>query len=475
MNTSAGIRHAVAALRRRQRLRILLDGALFIAALVSLTLLLARTFDLESRIGLPVVPLALGAGIAVFLIHAAIALAVTRALGTTARRTEQKFGLQERLSTALEVSEGASEPVREALLSDTSVRAARLDRRAAAPLAGPSTALAAGLLVLFSAGLLVTAPAPRPAPLPATAEAEAPAEPDAEPTDTLLEDIARMADLLARDAETREESYLEAVSNALRELAEEAPGLDREEALERFMALAEHAALGYGDTPPEWMEPGQSNMGEIGQRMAAFEAAETARAAAAEARQAQAMMDDEYGAPILSSDALADIIRQGLLEPAQLDPAMADAAGQAQGMAETLPDGAPMSGGSSQPEPMEEQLMRPGSAMPMGAAMESGRGDSRIAGGGSQDLAESSEYMRAEFAESEEIVISAAETEPGSRIRIQIAPETSASAVADDAGPSRDWRRQADTAVTRHAVTPDARPVIARYFARSATPPTTGR
>jgi hypothetical protein len=460
--------------RLRRRGRRLADLTLFVAAAALGALAIGRLAGIERLWGVPFVPVVLAAAALMLAVGAVLIAVATADLGRTARHTEAAAGLSERLSSVLEVRrdrERYAGPIAGALFRDAAARARMVDTRAAAPLAGRPTAIAGAALVLAGAAFLFVPAAGQNPAVPVSAEADVPA--DTRTSETLADEITQMADLLAADAERRDSGYLEAVANSLRELAENADSLSQEELAAEFAALTEHAALGYGDDAPEWMPGSREEFAGIGERMDAFETAMAERAA----RIAAAGPNIEGArTEMIFDDYENEVRRDQALAPGSPEAAMGNSAFD---MADVDPNapfgGESLGGGEFNLQPMEEQMLRPAGAQPLGAAMNSGRGASRIAGGGTQDILENSDYLEAEFARGDDMIIAAEETGEGNRIRIQIDPEASLSEVADGAAAgSAGWQQQGEVAVTRESVAPSERAVVARYFGRAATSTTTG-
>jgi len=459
--------------RRRRRLRMAVDVALATAAVAAALAVIARAAGVDRIGSLDAAAVIAVAAAAAFALG--LAWIVLRAFGLpeAARFSDAQLHLSERLSSALEVRSRpnlSAGPVARALLHDVGERSARIEDRNLGPLFGRSTlAGAAALIACLSALWLLPAADTAPG-SPSVAQQAAPgaAAEEAGP-DARFEEIARMAELVAADAEARDDAYLAAIANSLRKLAAEASDLPREAIEERLAALAGQAMRGYGDTPPDWLPRDAGDLAGLGSRMADFEQ-----------RMEEAARRAEIGAPAQSpQDFCADEgvgeceidvgARERMLNPPppggagpEADAAAFDIAGLSP---DALADMDAARSGEFKAEPLQPQ---PVAAAPVGAASRSGRGESELAGGGSQDMRGDTRFFDQAGLVGEDVVLAARETGTGNRIRIQVDPETSFSEVtsveADGAGA---WQAQASTPVVRQHIGADARDVVGRYFARA--------
>ncbi|HWJ87968.1 MAG TPA: hypothetical protein VNS12_07860 [Pelagibacterium sp.] len=284
-----------------------------------------------------------------------------------------------------------------------------------------------------------------------------------EPDPLTAETVAALAERLAEDAERRDDSLLAAIANELAQRAEAAGSSDLSDALASDVDdLLSQAAAAYGDAVPDWLaNPSGSSLDE--------EASETAEAV-------PGMPTGPLDPTRSRNDVLASEQGPGLYEARpELAEMFAD-----RNADETLASGAVTSsaetpldlGGSSSgdmPQLMQPDELQSIGSIPVGAALDSGRGLSNAAGLGQEDFQIDDAFAHLDAAPGEDMTVSAETQAGGSRIRIDMVPETSDAAVAGAANaiaPGAGHGTAGSTA--RDYVPANAREIAARYFERAA-------
>jgi len=403
---------------------------------------------------------------AVALAAAVIAMEILRHrdIRRIARRVDYRLGSAELLSTALGAQpEAGASPVGRSLLRRAEAYANALDMDRAAPVFSRAIVFAAAALIVAVGGIWVgSIVSGRPvsveeAPVIETAETQAPVAAD---------DIETLARLLAEDAERRDSDYLEAVSKSLEELAAAArQGKPEAEIQTELQTLIDHAQRGYEGQLPRWMADTPGDAGALLQSARAFD---EARQAAALAREQAAQNGDRPVAGGRSSD-MYNLPEDRMTRSANATPSgnAVPEDGGAMAASEGELTGADQAGGGFAARPMEDATLEGAGAFPIGAAAQSGKGESNMAGGGAQPLEPDSQYLASMPDPTQNMTISAAETQPGNRIRLHVPTEAEAaerSAAEIDAEDI--WARQSAQIIERQPVAPEAGAVVSRYFNR---------
>ncbi|NGP17207.1 hypothetical protein [Devosia aurantiaca] len=386
--------------------------------------------------------------------------------GVVARRVDHALGLSEQLSSAIYVANrGLDTAVTRSLLHKAGDAANSIDIVRAIPMQTRLLGISVAALLVALSGTALAYGLLNAAPQPITAAAE-PAETPAQNA-IAAEDLDVLAKLIANDAERRNSDYLEALANSIEALAEKArDGASQAEIETQLQALMEHAAAGYAGDNPEWLDQGQ-NAGAVLQNAVAFN---TARQQAAEQRARLAERNGE-GSRISSADMyrLDDdrMARSATPTPQGNSPPSDNAVSDREGTLEN----ASLGGGESLAKPMEDEAFTSAGSLPVGAAAQSGKGESNIAGGGSQALAENSAFLETMADPTQTMSIAADEVSEGSRIRMHVptSAELSATEAVTDGGAV--WDRQLAQVVRRQRIAPSASPVVSHYFNRPAAEP----
>lgn len=393
-----------------------------------------------------------------------VALARTTRPDIVARRIDHRLGLAEQLSSATAAAGSAVDsPIVRSLLVSAGRVAQNIDVKRAVPLVTRPLGLSLAALLLAICG---TALAFGLIAVNVQVSLETPQAIDAPDTgaEITADALDVLAELVAEDAERRNSDYLAALANSVKSLAEKARnGATQAELETELQALLDHAAAGYQGKMPEWMNgPGEQPAGVV-QNALAFS---TARQKAAEERARLAEMRGD-GPKVTSSDMYtlpedrlsASAAPQPAGNSAPNENAVADREGQLQ--SESL------GGGDTLARPMEDEAFASAGSLPVGAAAQSGKGESNIAGGGSQALADNSQFLETMADPTQSMSIAADQVGEGSRIRMHMPTSADPSQTATfDGLQGADWSRQMAQIVTRQAITPEASVVVSRYFNR---------
>ncbi len=407
-----------------------------------------------------------GATLACCTLAAVVTYYRTQRQDVIARRVDYSLGLGEQLSSSIEVSQSAENgPLARSLVARAAEVAAGIDVRQAVPMRTRLLGISVVALLTASSGAAIAYGLLGGA-QPAVEIAEASSA--EQPAETIAaEDLDVLADLVANDAERRDSEYLAALSKSIKSLAEQARnGASQDDIETQLQALMEHAASGYAGDNPEWLDQTQ-NAGAVLQNAVAFN---TARQKAAEHRARLAELNGE-GARISSADMyrLDDdrMSRSATSAPqgnsAPNENVIADREGALENES--------LGGGESMARPMEDQAFTSAGSLPVGAAAQSGKGESNIAGGGSQALAENSAYLETMPDPTETMSIAAAEVSEGSRIRMHMPTSAELTQTEAVSGGGAMWDRQLAQVVTRQAISPEASGVVAHYFNRPVAEP----
>jgi hypothetical protein len=284
------LRDRLEATRRRARHALILRGAVF-SLVTTLALLCAVEaigfYQIATTSTSAVAAAALSSYVAwgvvafvcAFSLAAIFAYIFTPDVATLARKADRAFGLQERLSTALEVAaDERSEmgPVRAALLTDAERQAAAIDPRQIVRLDLPRAIWIAPALIAMAAALQLAPPKAfsvtglqRSTATAGQKDAELSSRDAAEAASNLR----RIAELVEKDAQKRSDPYLRTIAKTLQSLSSDAerPGVDRRVlagALDRLMAHARQAysqaqTTDSGQTAREVMQQLQAALDDI--------------------------------------------------------------------------------------------------------------------------------------------------------------------------------------------------------------------
>ncbi|ARO15594.1 hypothetical protein BVG79_02254 [Ketogulonicigenium robustum] len=366
-------------------------------------------------------------------------------------------------ATATRLSLDADDPgpVGRVLLRDEAAKAATIDPRAVVSVPGP-IAITAAVATVVLVGVNFWLADQRAA---QSLTHDAPAAPAADDdTAPLADTLDAIATRMAEDAAATENDYLAAVARALSEKSDALADAPDDAALQQDVAdLLEHARRAYGETPPNWL--GESGAFSTQQVAENFEdmLAQQARASERAAERSQEGYVDIYERD--------DERLQQLYSGRDADELISNVEGDVR-MADNdlAPGTAPDEGTPRRMDDAELQML---GGAPVGAAMESGRGDSRLAGGGSQELQDDTTSLGPDSTTSTDMTLAGNPDATGNRIRIDAAPPMAAgdpAATSDGAVAGRFDSTQiarAAMGAARTEIPASARGLVARYLDRA--------
>lgn len=394
---------------------------------------------------------ALGVGALALLTTLTVTLGVWRLVRPVsqawlARLVETRLGLQERLSTALEVDPQNS-VVAAALHRDVAARATAIDVNVVVPIRVPRRPSA-----VFLAALLLAVVAPQlggwlPRTVPAVVDGD---------VGVSAASVRSLAELAARAAEDRSDPHLAAVARALRELAQEAESrpdgvvTDAERLGELLTALDRMTANG--------LPPGLRPADRVAdQHTSPSSLSETLQALERRLAPPESVADDEPRGPGLTD---RPIVGSPPGEPS------------AEGAGSTNRATGPVDGNYASRERLQElarqaaaeRTQEVGAAAIIGASEDASAGASELAGRGSQELFGDAASV-ARPGESEAVAVQDDESEDGRRVNLEVAPDA-----ADPITPQDgvvvvgDWQPTPLPSVSASHLPYEYRHVAAAYF-----------
>ncbi len=397
-----------------------------------------------------------------------------------ARRADSRFNLGERLSAALATplaSSGPAAALTASLLRDASERARLIAPRRLEPFLTKGVAASGGLLiaVLLAIWFLPTDTSRVPN---STAGLDISVPLD---TEVRAANLSAIAEVLAGDAERRQNSYLGAVAEAVAELARNAdPNMPAEQFQKNLSGLLDHARLAYGAGSPAWLRGAQTadnrydllqdrNLAEMASQALTskpvilpnggggeelvpelFSEREPSRNASSapmvpgQFRAAKDEADLKIGSP--------NIGREGSnANTAEGEAKQASAGGAAPSLGTK--------------DAAELETIEGAAALLAGGATQSGAGASRVAGQGTQVLEDGPQSAAAEIGRGEDVMLPAGNYRQGKRIRLQIAPQAAAAEGAEHAGDlSLNAGRSEPVAVSRDTPSLRDQEIFSRMF-----------
>lgn len=400
----------------------------------------------------PAVAAAAAALVTAAVVFALRALLDPPALDRLSERADRVFGLDERVSTALELERGkrsAIGPVGRELLRETASRAAAIDPRRLSPIGlprwWPVVLVLAGLalaVLLLPHGEEGAGPTPvADAPL-AAAERESAAE-----------DLHRIAELIEQDAERTADPYLGAVARTIEDLATRLDeGLERAPTIGEVNRLAELAREAYAQAGPAVRDSQLPDLLEsIGEGLAGERQTPAALPEVAPPMQAP---KEELGAPPPDAP-MGEGAAPG--EPGGRPLETADMEGGQRPMAD-----------DSYPEPdvatPEREFVLSGQRL-VGGAQDANRGAGNMAGVGVQALGENGEVLLDTSALEMTDVALPGEPDPRGRlVKVDVTPTAELSEVGAGTAIRGPWRAAPVGEVARDPVAPPYLDTVARYF-----------
>lgn len=401
-----------------------------------------------------------------------------------ARSADERFELQERLSTALEVTAQGDDMtpsrLRSLLLSDAARVAPRVEPASLVqvPLGRPVlwlvVALAAALavqLVPVRTGHATTLMAP--------GSVRAPASAASVPTVT---DVQRAAALVAQDAFVRNDPQLQALAQSLQDLgARMASGqIQSGEVASEVVKLRLQLEAAYGQAQPQVgprVSPSQATT-PPGSRAGLPNAAGAASKATGPQGTAATVRQQNQ-----ASSSLSDLVKQLEAGAPNQTHSKAPGAGSLSRMGSTPGQGLSAPGVYARQNPAQNALFKQANALlertgnpggqPVGAAHQSTIGPGDAAGKGTQPLAKGVAGPTATApAKGAKVDLPSTTIAGGQRIQLDAAPATKRTQVTDVApGAAAKGAPPSETALpTGPIVDPAERDAVARFFLPSATP-----
>lgn len=460
------------AIQRRYRFALAFQILLWAGVALLVGLILLR---LESFFALPIDGRALTWAVVVLVCLAALVSATRRSpdLARAARNADDILQLDHYLASALDVQRNWVKYqglVARAFLTEAEARAGLLDPKKVAPFPTGPTWLATVAVIVAIGGYAGLNALPDPdAPIDAAEQVL---------KGGTVEDVDLLARLVANVGRQTNDDTLRATADALRELSQDAErGVTQEAFDSRLSSLLNQLEEAFGRDKPDWMPDASGDLRGFGRQLRSFQAE----------LNAQELLTSEM--PGDTPETLRHLAAQNELEkrtegnnpnfaPIPLGADGSSAMRSSSTMQELPPGeisgGASMLGGSSEPD-SNEPIDASGAA-PIGASLQSGKGDSNIAGLGTQPLAPNADFMALADAQGKSMGLTAAETNDGGRIRIHVAPE------AGQTGQGGDRRSVAGevgskgigVATTRETVAPADLAVLGRYFVPPENQPEAG-
>jgi hypothetical protein len=408
-------------------------------------------------------------------------------LAALARAADRRFALQERLSTALEVSaklqsDSALDPVRAALLADAERRAGAIDPHRLVRLTLPRAAWAVPALIVAAILLQVVPPAAfgRAAP-DATAARDAPDDGtlSRQQAADAAANLRRIAEVIEQDAAQRSDPYLRTIARTLDRLSAEVARatIDRRALAGELDRLLAHAQQAYAQSDRATGQAASRRDATELLRSALDDITGNRQAGAAPARdpdpavpETAAPARDPAGRPALSQERRTPGSRPQSEQIAALRRLLPGADIQWLYVDE---DGAEVDPRAQIERLMADEERRARAALqPAGAAANAGQGEGDRAGDGVQPLGRGNAAKPADLAATEQMLLPDPERRDGGRIRIEIPPDAT---LSDVAAPSADagggWRRVPEQPVEREALDAENRRIVGRYFKRGAEGP----
>lgn len=430
-------------------------------------------------------------GWAVLIFAAALTISSVWALLRTpgllelARRADRDFGLQERVSTALELarapaSAGAEGEMAAALLADAARHAPAIEPQRLVPLRFPRV----GWWLVGLASVLVALDVVGPQLFPGSPiESEVASPLNAAERSAAVADLRRTADLLGGEAEERKDPYLGALAQAFDDLGQRVASgaLDRAATERELGRLLDHVERAYeGELSPFGRAASEPKSPEAGVPTPPPGTAAQAQGSPA-AREPSSPRSAESGTdssterdPSSLSDLLGELGRvEASLQRAGSKREANAGRITAVDYAEFGPYITPESLERLKREREEREAQQARAGQPVGAAQEADRGPGDLAGEGVQPLAGESavpEALGTAATRREQVRLPDSPARAGERVRLERAPDVQFSEVAKGERPSgAAWRARREAEVRREQLGPRERTLASCYFSRDGS------
>ncbi|MCC6981942.1 MAG: hypothetical protein IT535_01610 [Bauldia sp.] len=474
----AGVRTRLAEARRRARLDLLAEGIVW-SAVVGLgvacaALLFARFGGSVGSAG----PLALAALAGSTAFALAAAAAVRRAvlfppsLASLARRADSVFGLDERLSTAIELDRKAGgagwvRTLGAAAIAEAGEQAALVDPRRLAPLRAPRLLWAVPALVLALA-VMALAPIRQEA---GTAGGIVASEPTLAQRQEIAANLREIAQTIRQDLASRPDGYRTAIARTLEASAENyaAGSATHGELAQQLGALLDHARR---LDSAEGVAPAAS--ADVPRLIEAALSAHLEQLARPPSPSTDGRVPEAGAAaegPPQPGDGEGNAPDSGEVNAMNAGPPRE---ASATGYAAAIPDASDYDEGVFTPPPnfSEQQYqLQQFAGVPVGGAANAGKGEGDAAGQGVMPLAGEALAGMDAFGREETVALPLESGDSGRRIRIEVEPQAMPSAAGVAPAAPGTWRYVAAEAVSRQALGPEDRAIVSRYFGPGADTP----
>lgn len=410
------------------------------------------------------------------------ALLRTPSLLELARRADRSFGLQERVSTALELARapsftGAEGEMAVALLADAARHAPAIEPQRLVPLRFPRVGwwlvgLASGLVVLEVVG-------PQLFPGSQIESERVASRLNAVERRAAVADIRRTANLLGGEAEERKDPYLGALAQAFDDLGRRVASgaLDRAATERELDRLLGHVARAYEGEPSPF---GTASAQAAGIPAPPPGAAAQAQGSPAAGKEPSAPPSAERGTDSSTegdTTSLGDLLGELGQVEANLQRASSEREANegritAVDYAEFGPYITPESLERLKREREEREAQQARAGQPVGAAEEANRGPGDLAGEGVQPLAgeDAAPEALTTATRREQVRLPDGRAGAGERVRLERAPDAQFSEVAEGERPSGTaWRARREAELRREQLGPRERALASRYFSRGGS------
>lgn len=464
----AGIRSRLADARLRARIDLLIEGlawslavGLGVACAAYLLQWIGGTLDPASpwRNSLLLGLAAFGAS---SLAAAVRALAFPPGEAMLARRADRLFAFDERLSTALEIdgarSGGWAATLRTAALAEAGQRASAIDPKILSPLKAPSALWAVLALALALAALTLVPP-----PSFMELQGDVPTVPTVAQREETAANLRQIAETIRAEL-SRPDGYRAAIARTLDDAAGQylAGTTTHAELTEQLTQLLDHARR--LDSAPGMPALNAASAAEIPKLIEAALNAHLEQLAQPQTAPAE----DRLPAPGTQPGGEAEA-GNGEGNATNPDGVKAmDAAAPQTANSSAFPEAIPGTtdyedGLAGLPLDFKFENTVQFAAVPAGGAAEAGKGDGDAIGRGVMPLGGEALAGRDAFSLLEAMALPLEAGETGRRIRIEVDPQAMAATpgIAPAAGA---WRSTPAEAVSRQAIGPEDRAIVARYF-----------
>lgn len=459
--THGALQALLDAVNSRLRLRAFILAALA-AAVAGLAVLFAGSIVAALGGGRPAVPLfaliaAAAAAIAVLVLQGGRRQGVMR----LAAEIDRRAGLAQSYLTAIDLDQARGDvgPVGRVLMARVADRAESVDPAKVVSLHDRPVRLAAGAAAVLALAFGVAEVRLHRAVAPA---GDIAGRTDQSADEEALAAVRAAAERMAADAEATDNDYLAAVARALSERVAQTDAATGGEAVsQELQDLLEHAARAYGDNLPGWLDAGSEQLlAELAQNMEAFDAAEALAALREAERQERGDPASMYEREEGIDDRFAGRTDEQVISGSGAEP----------GQGAEGEGGEPPAGGADPGvRPMSPQELQFAGRIPVGAALQSGKGVSDQAGLGSQTMEEDADWADIASAPGEDVLVTTRPVDGGNRIRIEIAPTADDGALATE-GPLATGGGPVGAlgeGIDRRFVPPDRLALVARYLNRT--------